>query len=261
MRHEYGTTFGPIGLPMTDTQAFALESLIASNPGCDPEPKRMTTADAQQLLADGDRSDISWISTEAMDRQKEVVLASGLDDSHYKMNPVVTLNHNYDVQPVGKSMWRKKVTNELRRGILAKTFYPPRPATWSGEWPSDQAFALIQSGLMCAKSVGFLTLASRPPTEADLRSRPEWAGCRRIVSKWLLLEYCCTWLPVNQEAIVAACSKSFADMLHISVVPEAEPIVPFLSLTEAKRIQNEAIRNIDVVALVNGTLDKRRGSV
>jgi len=259
MRHEYGTTLGPIGTPMTDDQAYRLEALMDRIE--DPTLKRYTVAEALRDLSDGERADVSWISTQAVDRQRDVVLAAGMDDSHFRMNPVVTLNHNYNVQPVGKSAWRKRMSEPDKPGVIAKTVYPPRPTEWTGEWATDQALALIRAGLLGAKSVGFITLESRPPSVAELKVHPEWANVRRIVSKWLLLEYCCTWLPVQQEAVVAACSKSFADLLQINEIPTAEPIVTFLTLKEAKAAAFASLESIDTTAIVNGAIAKRRGQV
>jgi len=68
-----------------------------------------------------------------VDWDKEVVLSKGMDDSHFKLNPIVTLQHCYYMPPVGKSVWRKKGTVGNRRGIKAKTQYPKKP----DDWPPD----------------------------------------------------------------------------------------------------------------------------
>src|ERR1041384_6617430 len=46
-------------------------------------------------LSPGERADVSWITTEAIDRQKEVVLVDGFNDEQFKANPIVTINHDY----------------------------------------------------------------------------------------------------------------------------------------------------------------------
>ena len=45
---------------------------------------------------------MSWISTEDVDRSNEVVLARGMNDSQFKLNPIVTMQHAYWLPPVGK---------------------------------------------------------------------------------------------------------------------------------------------------------------
>src|ERR1700682_5394700 len=113
---------------------------------------------ASTELNPGERSDVSWISTECVDRYNEVITAKGMNDSQYALNPIVTLNHRYDQPPVGRSLWRKFVRDGSTRGIKAKTTYPEQPATWPRDqpWLPDQVLALIQYGLLNAKSIGWL---------------------------------------------------------------------------------------------------------
>ena len=47
----------------------------------------------------GPRSDVSWISVATPDRQKEVVIAKGMNDSQFQGNPLVILQHNYQLPP------------------------------------------------------------------------------------------------------------------------------------------------------------------
>ena len=60
---------------------------------------------------------------------RDIVLAAGMNDEHFKLNPVVTLQHAYWLPPVGRSLWRRRVRDGQRIGIKAKTVYPPRPDT------------------------------------------------------------------------------------------------------------------------------------
>ena len=120
------------------------------------------------------RADVSWITDESPDRWREVVIARGMNDSQFALNPIVTLNHKYGLPPVGRSLWRKRVKDGDRVGIKAKTQYPARPEKdWpdKSEWPPDVAFNLVQNGLMNAKSIGFLPVKTHEPTlkegEAD----------------------------------------------------------------------------------------------
>jgi hypothetical protein len=72
-----------------------------------------------------------------------------MNDSHFKLNPIVTNNHAYWCSQVGKSLWRKRAKDGPLVGIKAKTVYPKRPAAWTGDdWMPDTVLALIQAGLM-----------------------------------------------------------------------------------------------------------------
>ena len=73
----------------------------------------------------------------------------------------------------------------------------------------DKVFALVQAGLVGAKSIGFLPLKVRPATAAEMQQNA-WPADVLVIENWLLLEYACCWLPENQEAIVQEVSKSLA---------------------------------------------------
>src|SRR5262245_63614221 len=106
LKSHYDTE-GPLGLPMKDMQAQTLEALLASLPEEQRTLKRLVVDKAPTETLEGERSDVSWISTEDLDRDRKIVLAKGMDDSHFQMNPIVTLQHRYHEPPVGRSLWRK----------------------------------------------------------------------------------------------------------------------------------------------------------
>lgn len=231
----YGDAEGPLGFPLPDAAARALDRLLDELPEVDYRRAAVTKATTD--LADGERADVSWITTEAVDRQREVVLAAGMDDAHFQANPIVTLAHDYTRPPVGRSLWRRRVRDGATRGVKAKTVYPSRPDDWppGQDWLPDRAFALVKAGLVSGKSIGFLTLEASPPTDEEVRRRPEWAGVDRVVRKWLLLEYACHWLPVNPQATVEVVAKGLATAddlaaLGLPLPPRAAeppPVIPF----------------------------------
>src|SRR5262249_56652146 len=99
----------------------------------------------------------------------------------------------------------------------------------------------VQAGLLNGKSIGFLSLEASAPMEEEVRKTPEWAGVRRVVRRWLLLEYACTWLPCNQEAIVEAVGKGvplpegFAKALGLRWPLPVAVVVPFTPLEEVAK--------------------------
>lgn len=245
-------TEGPLGFPQTDRQAKALDALLRERP---PDPalqyrKAVLFQEPTELLA-GDRAEVSWISTEDPDRDHEVVRAGGLDDSHYQLNPIVTLNHCYTTPPVGRSLWRKRLREGERHGIKAKTHYPPRPASWGSDpWPPDEAFALVQAGLLRGKSIGFLPLEAHAPTDAEVARNPAWREVRLVIDRWLLLEYACVYLPAQPHAVVEAVSKSS---------------IAFTPLAEIERAIDRCVAAHDVAArarqVVEEVLNRLQGRV
>jgi hypothetical protein len=254
LKHHYGPAEGPLGFPLTDKQAFALEAVLKALPRDSAFNYRKKTCgtaleNRPTEVLGSERSDISWISTEDPDRMGEVVSAKGMSDSQFRLNPIVTLNHCYDMPPVGKSLWRKVGQTFLSaqkeepnsknqdwnlelgsssrvKGIKAKTQYPARPADWTEnkDWPADVAFSLVQADLLRGKSIGFLPVKVHTPTSREIE---QWAtragtgvspvGDRRdagptvnlVIDEWILLEYACVFLPAQQNAVVESVSKGF----------------------------------------------------
>lgn len=209
MIKPYFDTEGPFGVPMTDAQATALEARLKSIPKTDEFAfRRLSLARGLAEWTPEGRSDVSWITEESPDRVGDVVLAAGMEDSHFALNPLVTLNHTYDEPPVGRSLWRKRVREGTLVGVKAKTVYPARPDTWSAEagpWPPDVAFDLVQAGLLLGKSIGFLPLELREP---NANERSSMKQVRFIVERWLLVEYACCFLPMQPNAVVEQVLKA-----------------------------------------------------
>ena len=206
----FGNAVGPFGFPMPDKQARVLDTLLKSLPKTkEYEFRHALTTKAPTELNPGERSDVSWISTESVDRMGEVVVARGMNDSQFQGNPLVTLGHAYWMPPVGKSLWRKRVKDGELVGIKAKTQYPSKPASWpeADPWPPDQVLSLIQAGLLQGKSIGFLPTKVHIPDEKEVKKNDWPNNVGLVIDEWLLLEYACVFLPANQDALVEAVSK------------------------------------------------------
>jgi hypothetical protein len=204
-----------------------------------------------------------------VDRAGEVVLARGMDDSQFRLNPLVTLGHDYDLPPAGRSLWRRRVRDGTLVGIKAKTQYPPRPDGWpAGEpWLPDQVFALVQAGLLRGKSVGFLPLRVHAPDEKEV-ARHGWPeNVRLVIDEWLLLEYACVSLPANQFALVEAVSKgqlALAEPLRRALGLDEHPVA-FTPLGEIDRAVRRRVAALDLPGLVRAAvragLDRARGRI
>ncbi len=284
----YGNTIGPLGFPMLDRQARALDLLLRTLPHSQEyQYRKSIITKAPTELNPGERSDVSWISTESVDRMGEVVLARGMNDSQFQGNPLVTLHHAYHLPPVGKSLWRKRVKDGDLTGIKAKTQYPTQPASWSSSdpWLPDKVFALVQAGLLNGKSIGFL------PTKAHFADSKEakkegWPEGTLVFDEWLLLEYATVFLPANQDALVESVSKglslepnlleamgldpSLLRKLSESLGPvnrSLDPLadVSFTALSEVERTVQSQLQRLDWDSLaeraVKEALERRMGRV
>jgi hypothetical protein len=252
----YYDTEGPFGLPMRDRQARALDDLLRTLPREAPyEPQTAVVAKGPAELLPGERADVSWISEESVDRQGDIVLAAGMDDAHFRLNPLVTMQHAYWMPPVGRSAWRRRTSDGGLRGVKAKTVYTPRPEAWpaGADWPPDVAFTLVQSGLLRGKSVGFLPTKARRPTDEEIERDPALGKVRFVVEKWLLLEYACVYLPAQQNAVVESVSKGLRlpdEFRKVMGLPAPAPM-PFTPLEEVQRHLERRLAAIDVQSLVD----------
>ena len=256
-------TEGPFGLPMKDVQAKALEERLRGLPGDDAHALRRSAFErGVSELQPGERADVSWITEESPDRLGDIVLASGMDDSHYQLNPIVTLNHAYDQPPVGRSLWRRKARDGALHGVKAKTHFPPRPAGWTlSDWPPDLAFELVKAGLLRGKSIGFIPLKLRTPTPEEIGKNPSMAKVRYIIEEWLLAEYACCYLPMQPNAVVETVSKSVpAAWTELLGLPAA-PSVAFTSVDAMASAAKRMLETADLDAACERAWRKARGLV
>jgi hypothetical protein len=240
---------GPFGLPMKDKQARALEGRLRDVPKEDAFAFRRCAFErgVSEVAAEG-RCDVSWITEESPDRAGDVVLARGMDDTHFQLNPIVTLNHCYDQPPVGRSLWRRKLKEGALVGVKAKTHYPLKPAAWTGgDWPPDTTFELVKAGLLRGKSIGFFPLKLRTPTSDEIERSPALGKVRYVIEEWLLAEYACCFLPMQPHAVVeevckaAPVSPALAAALQLASPDRRESLpskgrIAFTSLREIEQL-------------------------
>lgn len=267
---------GPLGFPLADAAARAVEAHLRRLPRTDEHAYRhVLLAEAATELSPGERCDVSWISTESVDRAGEVVVARGMDDGQFRLNPVVTLGHAYDLPAVGRSLWRRRARDGAPSaglvGIKAKTRYPPRPATLpEGEpWAPDGVFALVQAGLLGGKSIGFLPLRVHAPDAAERRRRGWGEAARLVIDEWLLLEYACVPLPANQHALVEVVAKGGGPLAaRLRAALGLGAAVGPVACTPPSEIERAVARRVAALDLpgrvgraVAAALDRARGRV
>jgi HK97 family phage prohead protease len=132
-------------------------------------------------------SDIFTIiaSTNAVDRQGDVVDQSGWDLTNFKKNPVLLWAHDYSALPIGKV-----VSAQVIKGQLIADFIF---ATADANPMAQQVKRLYEEGIVNASSVGFIPL--------------ERQG--NVITRSELLELSLVPVPANQEALRRAVEKGF----------------------------------------------------
>jgi len=176
----------------------------------EPCVKTITYTAELDDVAEGERSVVHVITTDAVDRDREVVLPRGLDLERFRRNPVVLAGHAGDRYPIGKSLWVKP--GKMGRALVAKTQFA---RTEDGE----ATYQLYRDGILSAWSIGFIPIESGRPTADELKARPDWRQARSIVRRAELIEYSAVAVPSNPEALTLAVAKGLTLPAWIPPLP------------------------------------------
>ena len=158
----------------------------------------------------GDRSVQFTISKEVVDRDGDILRASGVDFSNYMKNPVFLSFHNSREFPLGKVTKFWVEGNEVKAVVYFPTLEElstdPNNASEKAKLV-DFTYHCYKTGMLNAVSVGFIPL--------------EWIETDNgyDILKWELLEFSAVAVPANQDAIAQAV-KSFGNDFAKSFITE-----------------------------------------
>lgn len=211
------TVESSLGIRTTEETARHIDDVLKTLPKEKRyEYRRKGNVPANPEIAPAERTDVSRVTTKAMDRDFEIVSPDGIDLEQYRLNPVVLWGHDQD-RPIGKALWIKPDGE----GVLAKSQYTTRPDKYLGEWLPDFVFSMIQADVLRGKSIGFLPLEIRDPTPEELALYP---SLQMVISRSLLLEYSVVSVPSNPAALVETVSKGLhLDHWHFKVLGKLQP--------------------------------------
>ncbi len=147
-------------------------------------------------------------STEAPDRQGDVIRAAGWDLTNFQKNPVIAWAHDYSQPPVAKAL---EVKVEDGRLLFKAQFPGPEEYAFA-----DTVFRLYRGGYLRAFSVGFTPIQSEV-VHHRINGR-SLTGTRYLRQE--LYEISCVTLPANPQALVAA------GLNRLEPEPHASPAGP-----------------------------------
>lgn len=310
-KKAYGDCTGPLGFPMASGVAKEVEQILKDLPDDCREIKtdvqmpdgsiqtvegygRALKVPSKVNLEKDERADISLITSDAVDRDREVMYPKGGNFKQFRKNPVVTFAHDYGSLPVGRSLWVKRVKPEGGKGAdgwLAKTRYTSKPGDWPEAWFPDAVWHFVQTGDLPGKSIGFIPMEVRKPNEDEVKNRPELAEVSFVIPKWLALEYAVAPVQSNPEALVQNVAKAkskgvtvpdqLLEAFGLYLCEEPETLTPEemkglleqdedtgpakLSPAETRSLVAREIRkhmkDIDIVSMVKEAIDLARGKV
>ena len=167
-----------------------------------------------------------YVSTGAIDRQRESLDPEGVDVGNYRKNPVVLWAHDYSTPPIGKALWVKKADG----GILSKVqFYSSDKAL--GEF-AQEIYQMYKQKFLNAFSVGFIPKETEWAKEQD-RDNPKKP--RLTYKKWEMLEYSAVPVPANPEALQLAFEKGdIKSPMWKNFIKVDEPVIQEFNNEEKK---------------------------
>lgn len=249
LKKAYGDCEGPLGLPMKSDLAKELETLMKGLPQECREYglKRFAYIPKKLDFDEEARTDVSTITNEAIDRDNEVIIASGIDWKQFKKGggPVM-FAHDYTMLPVGRSPWVIKIKGEsksyqdVKAGWKAQTFYHTRVKGWDGPWLPDAIVGMIGEGGLKGKSIGFIPKEFSSPKPEEIKRIPEWEGVNFIIRKSIAIEYSVAPIPSNPEAIVSG--KSYAKDLTDLALEHMGIFLPSGFDTDFFKIQESSLQ-------------------
>lgn len=222
-----------LGFQTTEELAREIETLVKSLPKDQAYSYRKKNTSVETSFEPGERASIDVITTDSVDREKEVVIPDGIDLDAYRRNPIVLFSHD-DEKIIGKSQWIKPTIN----GIKSKTQYAYRPDDFQGDFLPDLVYALVRQDILKGRSIGFIPTVIDEPTAEQVKARPDWSEARLIISKSMLFEYSVVAVPCNEDALQQIVSKGLKEfstksLEALGIKVEAPTVAPI----EAKRIQ------------------------
>ena len=176
----------------TDQQVEALQSGPGSQAAKDLEIRG--TCPSQKIKKDGDEAEglaRAMITTEAVDRDADIVLAEGGKLDNFKNNPVVLFGHNY---------WEaRNIVGRSQEEIVHQGHGIEGAWTWADQVNEEAALVrgLWEGNFLNAISIGFI------PHKWEKRKDQNGEELQRgwVFTDWELLEYSVVTVPANQNAL------------------------------------------------------------
>jgi hypothetical protein len=246
---EYGDCLGPLNFPMKDQEAKELEHKLETG---EYSPIKICKSDAMEGFFPGERADISIISDSTKDKDGEKLNPKGFNWRTFDRNPIVTFGHNYQIPPIGKSLWHKLIQGSVWK---AKTQYIRRPENHpeQKEWFPDSIYHMVKEGALPGKSVGGI-VKWREPTAEERKD-----NVSRVGEEIDVFEYSVVPVPSNNNTVVELVSKGVITLdaaAMQSYYPEIYEIIKDISSPNDPIIINSFTTKEQHLKIKRNTLQK-----
>lgn len=205
-------------------------------------------------------------STDSVDREGDVIVPDGMDSTDYERNPVILYLHDSSQPAVA----RCRKLYRMPRRIECDVMFPDRPDGHFGEWAPEEFKRLVDAGLLNAVSIRADVKANgwRDATKGD--KERYGSDCRRVISRWSLIEISLVPIPMNQDAVVLALGKGLVSRESVerwfgkaaipeqATPPEAspEPVVEKVEVAAEVVPVRPTVYTVRVTVPKMGTIDR-----
>lgn len=142
------------------------------------------------------------ISTEGIDRDNDIISATGWDTKNYEKNPVVLWAHQYDQLPVGKAKGLKFQGGKI---VADVEFVPAEVYPFA-----ETVYRMVKAGFLSGTSVGFR------PVQSSFNEKRQGYD----FSKQELLEFSVVPIPANPDALLEARAAGVIDETDVAAIQE-----------------------------------------
>ena len=185
--------------------------------------KYYTISDLETKALKDERAIIHYISTNDLDRTKDIMNPAGMDATDFLKARTVFFNHNYN-QPIAKNTELIVESN----GVKAKTVFSETKF-------ADDVYKWHTEGIVNTWSIGF----TADPKDITIdTNKGVWT-----YNKWNLLEYSSAPLPANPNALdqAKAVTKSIEG---ISMIDNSMKFYEFSSIIESQTKELNEIKDL-----------------
>lgn len=189
--------------------------------------KKVFNFEVKQIGLEEDRTLAFTGSTEAEDRDGDIIEATGWDLTDYNNNPVIMGFHEYDKFPYAKSTRtyidysNKQLKFEVKFPTISELTSFPGNAEMIADHAKnvDMAYNMYKNGYMRAVSVGFIGKEAEPMHD----DKGNYKGKR--YKKQSLLELSLVPVPSNPTALMEARSKGFINDNEFKMLEEVKEVI------------------------------------
>ncbi len=151
------------------------------------------------------------ITTNALDRDNEIVIPDGMNSKEYDTNPLLLWNHDA-TKPIGKCVGLTRKTGS----IVGEFEFAQRPDGFEGSFFPEFVAALVGQGVVRGVSICCIPELNGTRAANDIDRKKYGDALRTVHSRWKLIEVSLAPLQANPEALITAVKKGFVNSDDVS---------------------------------------------